>query len=131
MSHCVFEYGKTVGYNFKLLDIGGGFPGHREGDKLFEDMSCAINSSLQKYFNDDRITVIAEPGTYIAMSPSTLAVDVIGKRLVKQEDFSEVRFEVLFIFIIISDSVRICLMLQYMFIIAMHCTFAIDLDVLH
>ena len=98
MSHCVFEYGKTVGYNFKLLDIGGGFPGHQGGDKLFEDMSCAINSSLQKYFNDDRVTVIAEPGTYFARSPSTLAVDVTGKRLVKQEDFSEVRFEFFFLY---------------------------------
>ena len=93
MSHCVFEYGKTVGYNLHLLDIGGGFPGHGGSDKIFEDMSCVINSSLQEYFKDDRITVIAEPGTYIARSPSTLVVNVVNKRLVKQDDGSQVRFE--------------------------------------
>ena len=93
MSHYVFEYGKTVGYDFNLLDIGGGFPGHGGSDKIFEDMSCAINGSLQKYFNNDRVTVIAEPGTYFARSPSTLVVNVVNKRLVRQEDGSQVRFE--------------------------------------
>ena len=93
MSHYVFEYGKTVGYDFNLLDIGGGFPGHGGSDKIFEDMSCVINGSLQKYFNNDRVTVIAEPGTYFARSPSTLVVNVVNKRLVRQEDGSQVRFE--------------------------------------
>ena len=82
MAHNVFEYGKSIGNNFTLLDMGGGFPGHFGSEGIFEEHVTAINSSLLKYFNDEKITVIAEPGTYFGMSPFTLAVCVTSKRQV-------------------------------------------------
>ena len=91
MAHSVFQYGKKIGFDLTLLDIGGGFPGHHGSEDDFKKLSTAINSSLLKYFNDDRITVIAEPGTYFGISPFTLAVCVTSKRQIKIDGGSKVR----------------------------------------
>ena len=80
MAHKVFEYGKSIGFNFTVLDIGGGFPGHFGSEETFEKIAFAINITLQKHFSDEKIRVIAEPGTFFATSPFTVSACVVGRR---------------------------------------------------
>ena len=77
----VFDAAKEVGFNLELLDIGGGFPGHEQGEISFEEMSRFINSSHEKYFSDhikNGVKVIAEPGRYFASAAYTLVANIIG-----------------------------------------------------
>ena len=37
-SHQVFEVGKNLGFDFSLLDIGGGFPGQKSAKITFEEV---------------------------------------------------------------------------------------------
>ena len=77
----VFDAAKEVGFNLELLDIGGGFPGHEQGEISFVEMSGFINSSLEKYFSDhikNGVKVIAEPGRYFASAAYTLVANIIG-----------------------------------------------------
>ena len=62
----LFQYGADVGYDFTLLDIGGGFPGEKHTAKLFSRMADAIQLSLNQHFSLSmypHLRVIAEPGT--------------------------------------------------------------------
>ncbi len=74
-----------------LLDLGGGYPGDSNGQDLFNSISKAINSSLEKHFNEayfnelngtdeKKLKIIAEPGRYYACSAFTLCTNVIAKR---------------------------------------------------
>lgn len=80
----VFDFSKTLGYDLNLLDIGGGFPGvHGSSiDKLAE----VINSSLDEYFLDSSISVIAEPGRFYVASAYTLACNIHSVRRVHLND---------------------------------------------
>lgn len=40
----LFDYAKAIGYNFNLLDIGGGFPGTENVKLKFEKVSNFKNS---------------------------------------------------------------------------------------
>jgi ornithine decarboxylase len=87
MAHKVFEYGKSIGFNFTVLDIGGGFPGHFGSEETFEKIASAINITLQKHFSDEKIGVIAEPGTFFATSPFTVAACVVGRRQLESKSW--------------------------------------------
>ena len=66
MSGEVFQYGKQLGFQFTLLDIGGGFPGKYNSDELFFEMTKVISESLEKHFHKyPNVKVIAEPGTFV------------------------------------------------------------------
>lgn len=85
----MFHYGASIGYNFTLLDIGGGYPGEKGSEKLFEKVTNAINQALSEHFNSSRypnLDIIAEPGRYFACSTHALAVNVFSKRVVNAED---------------------------------------------
>lgn len=82
-SRICFDIAKDVGFDFKILDIGGGFE-----DETFEECASIIKESLEKYnsvFGED-IQVIAEPGRFFVSSSHTLVVNVIGKKDVTEED---------------------------------------------
>merc|ERR1711915_362068 len=77
----VFQEAERLGINLEMLDIGGGFPGHEQGDISFAQISRYINSSLEEFFPDRKnLRVIAEPGRYFASAAYTLATNIIGKR---------------------------------------------------
>ena len=85
ISHQVFEIGQSLGYNFTLLDIGGGLSGDAESYDIFVRQCEAIESGLQQFFSGrPDLKVIAEPGRYFASSPFTLVVCVIGKRILSK-----------------------------------------------
>ncbi|XP_062324732.1 ornithine decarboxylase [Osmerus eperlanus] len=85
-ARCVFDMASELGYNMHLLDIGGGFPGSEDVKLKFEDITNVINPALDKYFPvDSGVRIIAEPGRYYVASAYTLAVNIIAKKVIMNE----------------------------------------------
>jgi ornithine decarboxylase len=80
----VYDMAKEKGFNFELIDIGGGFPG--DSDEKFDRMAQVINSSIDEFFKDINVEFIAEPGRYFVTAAYTLVTSVINKKVVKNED---------------------------------------------
>ena len=80
----LFEYAKTIGYEFSLLDIGGGFPG--DNDKPIDRYAQAVNVAIDQFFPaESDIRIIAEPGRYYVSSAVTLVSFVDSKRVMKEK----------------------------------------------
>lgn len=72
----VFDMAQVEGYDFKFLDIGGGF--ERE---TFGAMSQVVKDALDVYFPEDSgVRVVAEPGRLLVSSAFTLATNIIASR---------------------------------------------------
>uniref|UniRef100_A0A8C5LXZ2 Orn/DAP/Arg decarboxylase 2 N-terminal domain-containing protein n=1 Tax=Leptobrachium leishanense TaxID=445787 RepID=A0A8C5LXZ2_9ANUR len=85
-AHLVFDMASEFRHKMRLLDIGGGFPGTVEAKICFEEVAAAVNSSLDTYFPEGcDVDIIAEPGRYYVASAFTLAVNIIGKRVLQQD----------------------------------------------
>lgn len=85
-SRYVFDMGEEFGFKMNLLDIGGGFPGSEDTKLKFEDITAVINPALDKYFPADcGVRVIAEPGRYYVASAFTLAVNIIAKKVIMND----------------------------------------------
>ncbi|KAH3540217.1 hypothetical protein KXV64_006110 [Aspergillus fumigatus] len=69
----VFGYGKNLGFDMNLLDIGGGFQ-----DSNLEDIACVLRPILKEEFPGVRL--LAEPGRYYVRSAYTLACKVLSRR---------------------------------------------------
>lgn len=86
MSREVFDIATRMGFEFSLLDLGGGFPGDidfTDDNNLFYQMVDVIRKSLEKSFPQTKfpdLQIIAEPGRYFVSSALTLLVKVVGKR---------------------------------------------------
>lgn len=77
-SRAVFDMGKKAGYEFSMLDIGGGFE-----DATFDETALTISNGINTYFPDRRDTglrIIAEPGRYFVSKAFSLATNVIARR---------------------------------------------------
>lgn len=84
----LFDYSKQIGYNFSLLDIGGGFPGTENVQLTFEEIASIVNATLDDLFPArlfKSLEIIAEPGRYYAASAFTLVTNVIAKRKVSRD----------------------------------------------
>jgi len=79
----VFDDAKKLGIELELVDIGGGFSG--SDAELFQRFTNVIKEKRAELFGPN-VTFISEPGRYFAASSHTLAVVVISKRAIKQED---------------------------------------------
>ncbi|WRT64089.1 uncharacterized protein IL334_001018 [Kwoniella shivajii] len=76
----VFDMGKQAGYDFDLLDIGGGFE-----SETFQEMTQVLSDSFDLYFPEDSgIRIIAEPGRFMVSSAFTLATSIIASRRAQQ-----------------------------------------------
>ena len=63
----LFVYGSQIGYQFSLLDIGGGFPEDERSREVFLRVASAINSILDTLFSPETypgLKIIAEPGMH-------------------------------------------------------------------
>ena len=78
----VFDAAEALGLTLEILDIGGGFPGHEQGEVSFREMSANIQTSLAEHFPVTKygrsLRMIAEPGRYFASAAYTLVTNIIG-----------------------------------------------------
>ncbi|KAJ7183680.1 ornithine decarboxylase [Mycena filopes] len=71
-----FDMAAGAGYQFTLLDVGGGFE-----DALFEQAATFLNDALATYFPDRRgLEIIAEPGRFYVSKAFSLAANIIARR---------------------------------------------------
>ncbi|XP_073341302.1 antizyme inhibitor 1-like isoform X1 [Pagrus major] len=82
-ARCVFDMGEEIGFNMKILDIGGGFTG---SETQLELINSAVMSMVDLYFPPSTgVSIIAEPGSFFVSSAFTLAVNVISKEVVARD----------------------------------------------
>lgn len=82
----VFDIAERAGFNFTLLDIGGGFPGQDSAKLTFKEITDVLKPALDHFFPEESgVRIIAEPGRFYAASAFTLAVSVIASRQVASE----------------------------------------------
>lgn len=85
-----FELAKSYGFNPKLLDVGGGWPGDDDGDFTFKDVAAVVADAVDHYFPaSSGVEIIAEPGRYFAHSSHTYAVTVIAKRQLSEAQLAD------------------------------------------
>jgi ornithine decarboxylase len=77
----VFKQGADLGFNFDILDLGGGWPGTDDDGICFNTIADSIRPVLDEHFPKE-VNIIAEPGRYFASECHTLAVNVFAKRTV-------------------------------------------------
>jgi ornithine decarboxylase len=87
-ARAVFSVAQAEGFNFSLLDIGGGFPGQASAKLPFEEICGVLRPALDKYFPESMgVRIIAEPGRFFVASAFTLALNVIARRAVTKDDY--------------------------------------------
>lgn len=79
-----FDIGKDFGFDFTLLDVGGGFPSAIASTGLrFEEIASVLGPAVDKFFgNDPNVRVIAEPGRFFVSAAYSLATNVIARRVI-------------------------------------------------
>lgn len=79
-ARCVFDMGADLGFNMNILDIGGGFTGT---EFQLKQVESAVRPLLDAYFSPlSGVQVLAQPGSFYVASAFSLAVNVIGKKVV-------------------------------------------------
>lgn len=78
----VFDQASEVGYDLRLLDVGGGFPGNHDNKIAFEEIAQVLGPAVDELF-PPHVRVIAEPGRFFVASAYTLAVSITARRTVK------------------------------------------------
>jgi len=81
----IFQEAKQIGYNFTMLDLGGGWPGTEDGKVSFTEIANHIRPILDNLF-PETVEIIAEPGRYFVAESHTLAVNVFAKRVMEQPE---------------------------------------------
>lgn len=78
-ARAAFDEGAQLGFDMRLLDIGGGFPGwDEEGQATFVDHALDIEALLAELFPSPQVRVIAEPGRFFAATSQALLVNIIS-----------------------------------------------------
>ncbi|EPQ53929.1 ornithine decarboxylase [Gloeophyllum trabeum ATCC 11539] len=75
-ARAAFDMGREAGYEFSLLDVGGGFE-----DANFEENAGVLAGAIDRYFPDRQgIRIIAEPGRFYVSRAFSLAANIIARR---------------------------------------------------
>eukprot|EP01114_Cavostelium_apophysatum_P003368 TRINITY_DN131_c0_g1_i1.p1 TRINITY_DN131_c0_g1~~TRINITY_DN131_c0_g1_i1.p1 ORF type:complete len:426 (-),score=120.79 TRINITY_DN131_c0_g1_i1:33-1310(-) len=90
-AHRVFKEGEELGFNFNLLDLGGGWPGSNTERIDFRVIANAIRPVIDELFPAE-VDVIAEPGRYYVSESHTLAVNVFAKRSIVDPSTGQASF---------------------------------------
>lgn len=82
MAKSLFDYAKTFGFEFTILDIGGGFPGAKHSMHNFNDIATCINAGLEEFFptSNSDVQIISEPGCFFVSSAFTLITNIHSKK---------------------------------------------------
>lgn len=81
----VMEEGQRLGFDMRMVDIGGGFTPDDVAPVTLTSMATSINSSIQETFPNSTfsgrpIKLVAEPGRYFAESTTTLFTPIYSRR---------------------------------------------------
>lgn len=80
-SKSVFDLAQQSGFDFTLLNLGGGFAGDDLGPVTIQDAAKAVNYALDKHFPESSgVHVISEPGRYFVSECATLNLNVVGRK---------------------------------------------------
>lgn len=78
-ARAAFDEMERSGYEPRLLDIGGGFPGsEEEGEVGFAEHAADICELLEELFPSPSVRVIAEPGRFFAATAQALLATVVS-----------------------------------------------------
>eukprot|EP00930_Biecheleria_cincta_P018356 TRINITY_DN14327_c0_g1_i1.p1 TRINITY_DN14327_c0_g1~~TRINITY_DN14327_c0_g1_i1.p1 ORF type:complete len:842 (-),score=160.00 TRINITY_DN14327_c0_g1_i1:214-2622(-) len=78
-ARAAFDDAARAGFDLKILDIGGGFPGwDEEGDATFADHAADIRELLEALFPSPEVRVIAEPGRFFVASTQAMLTTVVS-----------------------------------------------------
>jgi len=90
-AHHVFQQAQEIGFNFTMLDLGGGWPGTNDGRISFPSIADGIRDVLDELF-PAHVDIIAEPGRYFSCESHTLATNIYAKRTVIDQTTQEKHF---------------------------------------
>ncbi|XP_066249356.1 ornithine decarboxylase 1-like [Euwallacea similis] len=90
-SRDIFDYSDTLGFNFSLLDIGGGYPGVKGSSISY--IAKVINGALDEFFSDLNVRFISEPGRYYVSSAYTLVCNIYSIRKITEANDQGNRYE--------------------------------------
>lgn len=77
MARRAFDIGRDLGFEFSILDVGGGFC-HDD----FESVARVLGEKVDEQFPPEMgVRIIGEPGRYFVASAFTLATNVIARRV--------------------------------------------------
>ena len=84
----IFQKKSKYDFKFKILDIGGGFPGvDEDGKPSFFETTTIINEAINEFFPDHQdMNIIAEPGRYFSAACMNLVTSVIASSF-NNEDY--------------------------------------------
>lgn len=85
----VFNIGKSRGFNFHLLDIGGGFTAlnNKKGIIDFSRTTDTVSKALLQFFPESgKYNIIAEPGRYMVEKTCIMMTHIFGQRFVIYPD---------------------------------------------
>ncbi|XP_045512998.1 ornithine decarboxylase 1-like [Pieris brassicae] len=80
----LFDYEARQGREMKIVDIGGGFLSEKTTD--IDKVSQLINTSLEEFFPDKNVKIIAEPGRYVCDSSMTLYCSINTVKRIKKDN---------------------------------------------
>lgn len=87
ISRKIFEVAKTIGFKFKILDLGGGYPG--DNFQRINEFSGMISDSLDKNFPAEAfpdLKIFSEPGRYFVESAFTLVTLIHSRKITKDSN---------------------------------------------
>uniref|UniRef100_A0A8D8U949 ornithine decarboxylase n=1 Tax=Cacopsylla melanoneura TaxID=428564 RepID=A0A8D8U949_9HEMI len=85
----IFDLGNSLGFQMRVLDLGGGYPGYT--GYSMNRIAEIVNISLDEYFPvEEGVSIIAEPGRYFVASAFTLATQIHSKRDILGDPNSDV-----------------------------------------
>jgi ornithine decarboxylase len=74
-----------LGITVTMINLGGGMQ-KISTSISFENIAKRINDGIKEFFNDKEIEFIAEPGRFFAETTHTLVMNVIGKKIIYEND---------------------------------------------
>ena len=77
-----FDVALAMGFDMKVLDLGGGYSGNLTGGVTMAAVAASLNAALDEHFPAaSGVRIIAEPGRYFAEPGMTLFTRIFGKRV--------------------------------------------------
>eukprot|EP00795_Rhopilema_esculentum_P008172 gene8172-14101_t len=77
-----FDEASSLGFQFTLLDIGGGFPGAKGTESTFVELAETLQLSFKEHFpSTSGVRIIAEPGRYFVDSAFSCASEIIAVKI--------------------------------------------------